>query len=275
MATPDAAPPLPGFSLGAQGAEGRIWYGEYLGRPAVAKERFSKAYRHRKLDEMLTKQRTVAEARAFHRMGDIGVRAPKVYLTDVASGLVVMERLPGVTARQAIIEAHAAGDAARVEAVARAIGDMVARVHAAGFVHGDLTTSNMIVLAPEGGGEAAGGGSGAPAAAAGEAAAAAEAPPGGSASGAPRLALIDFGLSQRAKASQLLEERGVDLYVMERAFTSTHATCPEAFDATMEAYAGSGAWSAAKGPASAQSRDGTLSHLQRVRARGRKRMAFG
>lgn len=256
----------------------RIWYGEYLGRPAVAKERFSKAYRHRKLDEMLTKQRTVAEARAFHRMGDIGVRAPKVFLTDVAGGLVVMERLPGVTARQAIVEAHAAGDAARVDAVARAIGDMVARVHAAGFVHGDLTTSNMIVLAPEGGGEASARGAAA-AEAATESAAAGAAVSGassaGSASGAPQLALIDFGLSQRAKASQLLEERGVDLYVMERAFTSTHATCPEAFDATMEAYAGSGAWSAAKGPASAQSRDGTLSHLQRVRARGRKRMAFG
>lgn len=242
----------------------RIWYGEYLGRPAVAKERFSKAYRHRKLDEMLTKQRTVAEARAFHRMGDIGVRAPKVYLTDVAGGLVVMERLLGVTARQAIVEAHAAGNTARVEAVARAIGDMVARVHAAGFVHGDLTTSNMIVLAAEGAATDAG-------AAAGAASAAASA----GSRGAPQLALIDFGLSQRAKASQLLEERGVDLYVMERAFTSTHATCPEAFDASMEAYAASEAWTAAKGTASAQSRDGTLAHLQRVRARGRKRMAFG
>jgi len=40
------APPVSGWQLLAQGAEGRVWGLEMGGRPAVAKERFAKSYRH-------------------------------------------------------------------------------------------------------------------------------------------------------------------------------------------------------------------------------------
>jgi len=44
--TTHATPPIPGWELVAQGAEGRVWGLVVGGRPAVAKERFAKSYRH-------------------------------------------------------------------------------------------------------------------------------------------------------------------------------------------------------------------------------------
>jgi Mn2+-dependent serine/threonine protein kinase len=48
-----------------QGAEGRIFKTEYLGRSVLVKERFSKKYRHPKLDEALTKERITSEIRGL------------------------------------------------------------------------------------------------------------------------------------------------------------------------------------------------------------------
>ena len=63
------------------------------------------------------------------------------------------------------------------------IGDLVLKVHEIGVIHGDLTTSNMLMTA-EG-----------------------------------KICLIDFGLSYFKDSA---EDRAVDLYVLERAFKSTH-----------------------------------------------------
>jgi len=46
-----AKPPIPGWELVAQGAEGRVWGLMVGGRPAVAKERFAKSYRHAQVNE--------------------------------------------------------------------------------------------------------------------------------------------------------------------------------------------------------------------------------
>ena len=63
------------------------------------------------------------------------------------------------------------------------IGVLVLKVHEIGVIHGDLTTSNMLMTA-EG-----------------------------------KICLIDFGLSYFKDSA---EDRAVDLYVLERAFKSTH-----------------------------------------------------
>ena len=61
----------------------------------------------------------------------------------------------------------------------------MARLHDGGLVHGDLTTSNMILRDGDG-----------------------------------VLVLIDFGLAANAT---LAEDKAVDLYVLERAITSAHS----------------------------------------------------
>jgi TP53 regulating kinase and related kinases len=74
-----------------------------------------------------------------------------------------------------------------VKRVMRLIGTSVGGLHASGVVHGDLTTSNLI-LRDKGRGEM-------------------------------DVVVIDFGLGS-VSASE--EDMAVDLYVLERAFASTH-----------------------------------------------------
>ena len=85
----------------------------------------------------------------------------------------------------------------RVPAVCKMIGESVARMHNAGVCHGDLTTSNMI-LTPSG-----------------------------------ELCILDFSLGATRCD---LEGKGVDIHLMERAFTSSHSFSPEAFGIVMDTY---------------------------------------
>ena len=63
------------------------------------------------------------------------------------------------------------------------IGESIARLHSHGLIHGDLTTSNMI-LSPEG-----------------------------------KIFFVDFGLGEK---NIELEAKGVDLHLLKRALQSTH-----------------------------------------------------
>lgn len=60
-------PPMEGLELLQQGAEARVYRGQFLGRPAVIKHRFPKRYRHPMLEERLSRRRTAQEARSLLR----------------------------------------------------------------------------------------------------------------------------------------------------------------------------------------------------------------
>lgn len=64
----------------------------------------------------------------------------------------------------------------------------MAKMHDSGIIHGDLTTSNMMIRQNK------------------------------------SIVMIDFGLSFN---STLIEDKAVDLYVLERAFLSTHPNTEE------------------------------------------------
>ena len=163
------------WSLLSQGAEARVYGLDLCGLPAVAKHRHRKAYRIAALDGRLRRDRTLAEARAPLALAARGVPAPAVLGVDAARCVLYLERVPGPTAR-AFVDANRA-DPARVGAVLAALGGAVARLHAAGLVHGDLTTSNAVCRA------------------------------------ADDPVLIDFGL---AGAAAQVEDRAVDLYACWR-----------------------------------------------------------
>lgn len=55
-----------------QGAEARVYRAQFLGKPAIIKERFPKRYRHPELDEKLTHRRTVQEVRSILRCRKAG-----------------------------------------------------------------------------------------------------------------------------------------------------------------------------------------------------------
>ncbi len=179
----------------AMGAEATVTRIAFLGRDAVRKTRPPKSYRLPELDGRIRSARTRNEARLMREARRAGVRTPCVYDIDLSDCSIVMESVEGRTAKEAIDS-----DPGSAPAIAKVIGRTVARLHAAGICHGDLTTSNMILM-PDG-----------------------------------ELCLIDFSMGC-SKAT--LEDVGVDVRLLERAFGSAHAGMDDAMDAMMDAYFGS------------------------------------
>lgn len=133
------------------------------------------------------------------------------------------------------------GEESRVRYLLRRIGHVVGGLHKAGVVHGDLTTSNLM-LRPT-------------------AAPLSVEEDGGNPSMEGEVVLIDFGLAGQSNQD---EDRAVDLYVLERAFGSTHPRTEPFFDELLQGYR-----EAYRGAAS------TLKRLEDVRMRGRKKSMIG
>ncbi|KAK9840951.1 hypothetical protein WJX81_002223 [Elliptochloris bilobata] len=207
-----------------QGAEARVWEGVYLGKPAVLKQRFSKRYRHPSLDARLTQTRLKQEVRSMLRARKLGVLTPCVLCVEHEASTIYFERVEGVSVKQAL-SSGALQPAAQLELL-RAIGSAIAALHDGGVIHGDLTTSNLLVRAADN-----------------------------------ALVVIDFGLSSN---SSIAEDKAVDLYVLERAFTSAHASCGPLFEDVLASYRQhSRLWCP------------TLNKFAEVRMRGRKRAMVG
>ena len=129
---------------------------------------------------------------------------------------------------QALQKSPSPENDAELEQLADKIGRVLASMHSSDIIHGDLTTSNMLLRQPE---------------------------------TASEVILIDFGLSQ---ISSLHEDKGVDLYVLERAFLSTHPNTEEVFARVLKVYEQTYKKSAE-----------VIKKLDEVRMRGRKREMIG
>ncbi|XP_072270231.1 EKC/KEOPS complex subunit TP53RK [Pyxicephalus adspersus] len=218
---------LAGLKLLKQGAEARVYQGKFLGKAAVVKERFPKTYRHPALEEKLTHRRTAQEGRAILRCRKAGIPAPVIYFVDYVTNCIYMEDIEGsVTVRDYIMTAQKNGR--NLHDLAEKIGKILARMHDEDVIHGDLTTSNMLLRPPHQDLD---------------------------------LVLIDFGLSF---ISALPEDKGVDLYVLEKAFLSTHPNTEEIFSALLKSYS-----------ASSKKSSPVIKKLDEVRLRGRKRSMIG
>lgn len=242
----------------AQCAEAKVFACNFFGHEAVVKVRQAKPFRHPVLDQKLREQRTVREARALVRCRKFQVPAPVVYAVDRASCTIVMERVPGLSAKEVI---HACTDAAMRNAVGgrvlQAMGEIVGLLHQGDMIHGDLTTSNFIVMDASQFAEPAG--TSTPAASSSAAIASGE----GGAARHNGLVVIDFGLVSDKNSA---EERAVDLYVLERAVSSAHPLLSNPEQHILAGYMRT--IDPMKGKQ-------TLDRLMAVRARGRKRSMIG
>ena len=221
------------LELIAQGAEALLYKTAFLApnNLAAVKIRPVKAWRHPTLDKRLTRQRILAEARVLNKCRKEGVSVPAVLSMDWEKGWIASEWIEGKTVKEAIRSRDTTDDGA-LETLLRQIGFAVGKLHGIGVIHGDLTTSNMMLRYDSN-------------------------DPGSS----MEIVLIDFGLATQAVQE---EDRAVDLYVLERAFGSTHPKEECKFQTVLEAYA-----STFKGAKS------TLRRLEDVRMRGRKKSMIG
>ena len=227
---------LSSANLIKQGAEALVFKLDYLSKPTLLKVRPRKGYRHPTLDQRLTRHRCVSEAKLLYRCRGLGVPCPALYFIDETRGEIYMEWIPGHSVRTVLDKLLLNSGEKGMEAATKLmenIGVAVAKLHAVDVVHGDLTTSNIIMKSGD----------------------------NEEGEGGLEVVLIDFGLGFVSSSE---EDKAVDLYVLERAFTSTHPHAEEMFKITLEAYEKEFAGSKP-----------VIKRLKEVRLRGRKRSMIG
>lgn len=174
------------------GAEARLDSSSWMGRDVVLKQRVVKGYRHPALDRSLQTFRIKNEVRLMLEARGAGIAVPVIYSVDLAKNRIVMEEIKGMRVKDALEELPKA----KAEEIARKIGEVAGKLHAADIVHGDLTTSNMLL---EG----------------------------------DRIVTIDFSLGSRTSE---LEDKGVDMHLLEEAFHSAHYRRSELFGLVKDSY---------------------------------------
>ncbi len=162
-----------------KGAEASLYLADWHGKRATIKKRFPKKYRPPKLDEEIRVYRTIHEPQLMHEAKKAGVATPIVFLVDIEDCMIIMEFIEGKQIRQLLNEVS---DKERRQLCFR-IGEDIGKLHKHGIIHGDLTTSNMILNSEN------------------------------------RILFVDFGLGEKTNE---LETRGVDLHLLKRALQSTH-----------------------------------------------------
>ncbi|ODQ66979.1 hypothetical protein NADFUDRAFT_49431 [Nadsonia fulvescens var. elongata DSM 6958] len=259
------------LALISQGAEALVFTSPvhpYLPSPPtcapdyILKYRPPKPYRHPVLDAQLTKHRTLSEARLLHKLALLDIPAPRVIHVNPKHGLLWMNNVAGphgFSVKQWVwdIELATAPNSALRESVMKAnmlqIGALIAKLHLNDIVHGDLTTSNIMIR---------------PKMAAADASV--PVPPHNILNPNLEPVLIDFGLGSH---SALAEDKAVDIYVLERAVESTHPVNSETYktwllDGYVQEYERGG-----KG-GKIRIKE-VLRKLDEVRQRGRKRSMVG
>ncbi len=181
-------------TLVKKGAEAYLYVAEWQDRKVVIKRRFPKKYRHAKLDRRIRTYRTIHEPKLLCEAKKAGVPTPLVYLVDTRNAIIVMEFVEGKQLKTLLNDMP---EKAR-EKMCFSIGTSIGRLHERGMIHGDLTTSNMIL------------------------------------SNDARIFFVDFGLSEKTEE---IESKAVDLHLMKRALQSTHFHfAQKCFMQVMEGY---------------------------------------
>jgi len=176
-----------------KGAEASLFLADWHDRRVIVKTRFPKKYRPVELDMKIRSYRTVHEPQLMHEAKKAGVPTPTIFLVDVKNAVIIMEFIEGKQIKQLL------GNLSKKEReeVCARIGEFIGKLHMHGVIHGDLTTSNMILCSD-------------------------------------KVFFVDFGLGEKTME---LESRGVDLHLMKRALQSTHYQfAEECFESVMKGY---------------------------------------
>ncbi|CUM62765.1 uncharacterized protein PRCAT00000322001 [Priceomyces carsonii] len=216
-------------------------------RKFVIKYRPPKEYRHPKIDAAITKNRTIGEVRFMHKLTKLNIGSPSLILVDFVHGLIWMEYLGHALENSEpssfknwlwYLEQNFDSEKCiglEAETTCKEVGKLIGKLHLNDMIHGDLTSSNIMLTRTE-------------------------------------PCLIDFGLSSY---SGLPEDKAVDLYVLERAILSTHSRFASEYNAwLLEGYESIHKDKKYQ-KFGVKKLNETLNRLHDVRLRGRKRSMIG
>jgi TP53 regulating kinase-like protein len=177
-----------------KGAEASLYLTEWHDRKVIMKVRLPKKYRPTELDERIRTYRTAHEPQLMHEAKMAGVPTPTIFLVDMNKASITMEYVEGQQVKK-LMDTLSTEEAKKL---CKKIGEVIGNLHQHGVIHGDLTTSN-IILTRDG-----------------------------------KVFLVDFGLGEK---NTELEAKGVDLHLMKRALQSTHyEIAEECFRSVMLGY---------------------------------------
>jgi len=176
-----------------QGAEAKLFKTKFEGKPALLKSRVPKRYRNKALDDLLRGRRTTGEANILQKARSLGIKTPTVYSVDKKRKEIVMEFVDGSRLKDALEKKNLV--------LCKRVGETIALMHENKLIHGDLTTSNILVKDKD-------------------------------------LYFIDFGLG---KTSAKAEDKAVDLLVFKKTFEATHVEfMPKGWELILEGYLANG-----------------------------------
>ena len=161
-----------------QGAEAKLFLSRKDGQKILIKDRIKKSYRIPQIDVKIRKTRTSQEFNLLTETRRSGVPTPKILDVDKKNYKIIMEFIDGERIKELLNKP----DKKTVERLCFEIGGLIGKLHTAGIIHGDLTTSNMIFKDN-------------------------------------KIYFIDFGLGF---FSRKIEDQGTDLRLLHEAFKSTH-----------------------------------------------------
>ncbi|MBT3642693.1 Kae1-associated serine/threonine protein kinase [archaeon] len=156
----------------SQGAEAKI----YLAGNVIAKQRVVKGYRHETLDTKIRVRRTRGEGKILEKAYALGIKVPKVL--GVEKFNLELEYIVGDRLSEALNDY----DFEKQVNVIKKLGEQVSKLHANDLIHGDLTTSNVLLSGED-------------------------------------VFIIDFGLGF---VSKKIEDKAVDLHLLKQALEAKH-----------------------------------------------------
>jgi len=162
------------------GAEAVLVKDEWLGFQVLRKIRLPKSYRIKQIDDELRNSRTISESKLIIASRDVGVKTPFIFDIDLDSSTITMEFVEGKLVKDVLNSKDSIEEKLHYVEL---MGEQVGKLHNSDIIHGDLTTSNILINNQE-------------------------------------LVFIDFGLG---KFSQAIEDKAVDILLIKKCFTSTHA----------------------------------------------------
>jgi len=173
-----------------QGAEASLFLTEYFGEKVIVKQREQKKYREKKLDEKILKERIRTECNLILKAQKAGVRTPLIKEIGLEQKSITFEYITGKTLKETLIEEK------EIAKFCKEAGKEIAKLHSNKIIHGDLTTSNIIIHNN-------------------------------------KLVFLDFSLGN---ISSKIEDFAVDLLVFKKTFKATHYNIIEFWKKIEESY---------------------------------------
>jgi N6-L-threonylcarbamoyladenine synthase/protein kinase Bud32 len=148
---------LPKNILG-KGAEANIYLNQWIDEIAIKKDRISKNYRIKELDEKLRRKRTKNEAKLLTYVKELGIKTPVIYDIDLENKNIVMEKIESNLLSDILndsnLPSHSFNESINynkikednnIITIFEDIGKTIAILHNGNVIHGDLTSSNIFL----------------------------------------------------------------------------------------------------------------------------------